>query len=140
MLLLLDKLCPPLYYIGVFRGTSITWKPADCVWFTSYLLTQIFHFILDNANELDIQTMKAKIIFYDTMVGHDKNVLDFKGSVEYDISKYLYVFLSWTNGESKKVKYLMLNNNQSIRFTNNNMVKQLVNNNQNGISQLFQWI
>jgi hypothetical protein len=62
--------------------------------------------------------MKAKIMFYDTVVGHDKNVLDFKGSVEYDISKYLYVFLSWTNGESKKVKYLMLNNNQSIRFTN----------------------
>jgi len=34
--------------------------------------------------------MKAKIMFYDTMVGHDKNVLDFKGSVEYDVSKYLY--------------------------------------------------
>jgi hypothetical protein len=34
--------------------------------------------------------MKAKIMFYDTMVGHDKIVLDFKGLVEYDVSKYLY--------------------------------------------------
>jgi hypothetical protein len=53
--------------------------------------------------------MKAKIMFYDTMVGHDKNVLDFKGLVEYDVSKYLYVFLSWTNGESKKVKHQSIN-------------------------------
>jgi hypothetical protein len=44
--------------------------------------------------------MKAKIMFYDTVVGHDKNVLDFKGSVEYDISKYLYVFQYIIKGDT----------------------------------------
>lgn len=53
------------------------------------MVFKLNHITTDDQKEENVMKMKAKINFYIEKVGHHKNVVDFIGYVEDDVSKYI---------------------------------------------------